>query len=198
MRKPSLLPPLLSAVLFCFLLPVVASAQVGVYGMFDATRISSLTGTPSVITGKTLNSTSPVGGILGVYYDFRNVGPIRIGVDLRGSLIQTKRGADADFLGAGTHINSVLGGVRLSFHTPIKVLQLKPYLQASAGLGRSDFGVGQNQSNGFEYHGFAGVDIKLLPILDFRAVELGYGGLDGNGHNYPLASVSTGFVVHFP
>ena len=198
MRKPSLLASLLSVLLFCLLLPVAASAQVGVYGMFDGTRISSLTGTPSVITGKRLDSTSPVGGVVGVFYDFRNVGPVRVGVDLRGSLLQTKRGADADFLGAGTHINSALAGVRFSFHTPIKILQLKPYLQASAGLGRSDFGVGQNQSNGFEYHGFVGVDVKLLPVLDWRAVEVGYGGLSGNGHNYPLASVSTGFVFHLP
>jgi hypothetical protein len=197
MRKPSLLAPFLPlVVLSC--LPGIAAAQVGVYGLFDATRISSLTGQPSVITGRRLNSTSPVGGVLGVYYDFRNFGPVRVGVDLRGSLLRTKRGADEDFLGAGTHINSFLGGVRVSFRTPIKVIQLKPYLQASAGLGRSDFGLSPNLSNGFEYHGYAGVDIKLLPVLDWRAVELGYGGIDGNGHNYPLGSVSTGFVVHLP
>jgi len=197
MRKPSLLAPLLSLVLLSCL-PKIAAAQLGAYGLFDGTRISNLTGQPSVVTGQKLNSTSPVGGVLGVFYDFRNVGPVRVGVDLRGSLLQTKRGADADFLGAGTHINSFLGGVRVSFHSPIKLLQLKPYLQASAGLGRSDFGLSPNLSNGFEYHGYAGVDIKLLPILDWHAVELGYGGIDGNGHNYPLASVSTGFVVHLP
>ena len=197
MRKPFLLASLLSLVLSC-LLPLVASAQVGVYGLFDGTRISNLTGAPSVVTGKRLNSTSPVGGVIGVFYDFRNVGPVRVGVDVRGSLLQTKRGADADFLGAGTHINSVLGGVRVSFHAPLKILQLKPYLQASAGLGRSDFGLSPNLSNGFEYHGYAGVDIKLLSVVDFRAVEVGYGGISGNGHNYPLGSVSTGFVFHLP
>ena len=196
MRRSSLFAPLLSTLLVCSLIPVVANAQVGVYGLFDATRISSLTGPPSIVTGQHLNSTSPVGGAVGVYYDFRNVGPVRVGVDLRGSYLYTKRGANPDFLGAGTHIYSLLPGVRFSFHTPYKFL--KPYLQASAGLGRSDFGLTPNPSDGFEYHGFAGVDVKVFSVLDWRAVELGYGGIMGNGHNYPLTSVSTGFVVRFP
>lgn len=195
MRRPSLLLPLFCTVLFC-LFPVFAAAQVAVYGMFDGTRISNLNGTPSVITGQTLKSTSPVGGIVGVSYDFRNVGPVRVGVDVRGSLLHTKRGADADFLGAGTRINSLLGGVRVSFHTPIRLL--KPYVEGAAGLGRSDFGLSRNLSDGLEYHAYAGLDVKLLPVVDFRAVELGYGGLDANGRNYPLTSVSTGFVFHLP
>ena len=195
MRRPSLLAPLLSLFLLCLLVPA-AKAQIGVYGLFDATRISGLTGPPSVVTGKRLDSTSPVGGVVGIYYDFRNVGPVRLGVDLRGSYLYTKRGANPDFLGAGTKIYSFLPGVRFSFHTPIKVLQ--PYVQASAGLGRSDFGLTPNPSNGFEYHGYAGVDVRVLPVLAWRAVELGYGGIGGNGHNYPLRSVSTGFVLRLP
>ena len=52
-----------------------------------------------------------------------------------------------------------------------------------------------------KYEGFAGLDIKLLPILDWRVAEFGYGGLDPFGtysHNYPIKQVSMGFVLHLP
>ena len=89
---------------------------------------------------------------------------------------------------------------------------LKPYLQVSVGLGRSDYGlfVGRPVSNqpqpnqifnNFEYEGLAGLDIKLLPIMDWRVAEFGYGGLDPFGtysHNYPIKQVSMGFVFHLP
>jgi hypothetical protein len=89
---------------------------------------------------------------------------------------------------------------------------LKPYLQISAGLGRSDYGLysGRPAStqplpnviyNNFQYEGFAGLDIKLLPILDWRVAEFGYGGLAPFGtysHNYPIKQVSMGFVLHLP
>ena len=55
--------------------------------------------------------------------------------------------------------------------------------------------------NNFQYEGLAGLDIKLLPIMDWRVVEFGYGGLDPFGtysHNYPIKQVSMGFVFHLP
>jgi hypothetical protein len=142
-----------------------------------------------------------------VYYDFMKLGPVRLGADLRGSILTTKRGAYVNFNGSGARIYSALGGVRASFHTPIA--PLKPYIQVSAGLGRSDYGLfSQGSTNGqvvmhnnFEYEGLAGLDIKLLPILDWRVAELGYGGLDPFGtysHNYPIKQVSMGFVFHLP
>ena len=68
-----------------------------------------------------------------------------------------------------------------------------------AGVGRSNYGViGPNLTNGFEYHLFAGADLRLLSVLDFRIVELGIGGLDASGHNFPLKSISTGVVFHLP
>ena len=55
--------------------------------------------------------------------------------------------------------------------------------------------------NNFQYEGLAGLDIKLLPIMDWRVAEFGYGGLDPFGtysHNYPIKQVSMGFVFHLP
>jgi hypothetical protein len=196
---------------------VSAQAQVGVYGMFTVDRLSNIASSPVPLppnsTGSAFaraNTVDPLGGTGGVYYDFMKLGPVRLGADLRGSILTTKRGAYINFNGPGARIYSVLGGVRGSFQTPIK--SLKPYVQLSAGLGRSDYGLysGRPASsqplpnaiyNNFEYEGLVGLDVKLLPVLDWRVAEFGYGGLDPFGtysHNYPIKQVSMGFVFHLP
>jgi hypothetical protein len=196
---------------------VSAQAQVGVYGMFTVDRLSRIASSPlppppnsSDPVFARSDTVDPLGGTGGVYYDFMKLGPVKLGADLRGSILTTKRGAYINFNGPGAHIYSVLGGVRGSFQTPVK--SLKPYLQISMGLGRSDYGLysGRPASsqplpniiyNNFQYEGLAGLDIKLLPILDWRVAEFGYGGLDPFGtysHNYPIKQVSMGFVVHLP
>jgi hypothetical protein len=195
---------------------VSASAQVGVYGMFTADELSNIASSPLPLPPNSTapafarsNSVNPLGGTGGAYWDFMKLGPVRLGVDARGSILSTKRGAYLNFDGPGARIYSVLGGVRASFHTPIAAL--KPYIQGSVGLGRSDYGlyVGRPASpaplpnlvfSNFEWQALAGVDVRLLPMLDWRMVEFGYGGLDPFGtysHNYPIKQVSSGFVVHF-
>lgn len=192
-------------------IPVSAHAQVGVYGMFTVDRLSNIVSSPLPLnsTASTFarkDTVDPLGGTGGVYYDFLKLGPVKLGADLRGSILSTKRGAYINFNGPGARIYSVLGGVRASFHTPVK--SLKPYIQGSVGLGRSDYGLSNTTSTGqvvlynnFEYEGLAGLDIKLLPVLDWRVAEFGYGGLDPfgtNSHNYPIKQVSMGFVFHLP
>jgi hypothetical protein len=190
---------------------VSAHAQVGVYGMFTVDRLSNIVSSPLPLNSAASafarkDTVDPLGGTGGVYYDFLKLGPVKLGADLRGSILSTKRGAYINFNGPGARIYSVLGGVRASFHTPVK--SLKPYIQGSVGLGRSDYGLSNTTSTGqvvlynnFEYQGLAGLDIKLLPIMDWRVAEFGYGGLDPfgtNSHNYPIKQVSMGFVFHLP
>ena len=190
---------------------ISAQAQVGVYGMFTVDRLSNIQSSPlpaPTTTGPNarLNTADPLGGTGGIYYDFLKLGPIKLGADLRGSILSTKRGANVSFNDSGTRIYSALGGVRASFRT--KYAPLKPYIQLSAGLGRSDYGLSNTTSagqvilyNNFEYEGLAGLDIKLLPIMDWRVAEFGYGGLNPFGtysHNYPIKQVSMGFVFHLP
>ncbi|HTC76872.1 MAG TPA: hypothetical protein VK684_14930 [Edaphobacter sp.] len=196
---------------------VSSQAQVGVYGMFTVDRLSRIASSPlppppnsSDPAFARSDTVDPIGGTGGVYYDFMKLGPVKLGADVRGSILTTKRGAYINFNGPGAHIYSVLGGVRGSFQTPVK--SLKPYLQISVGLGRSDYGLytGRPAStqplpniiyNNFQYEGLAGLDIKLLPVLDWRVAEFGYGGLDPFGtysHNYPIKQVSMGFVFHLP
>jgi hypothetical protein len=184
-----------------------AQAQLGVYGTFTATRLTNLKSSPEVTNPSAVNNdVSPLGGTGGVYYDFLKLGPIKLGADLRGSIVTTKRGAFANANGGGARINSALFGVRAVFHAPLFHSMLRPYVQGSFGLGNSNYGLlyGNNGvvlHNNFEYMGYAGVDIPILPIMDFRLVELGAGGLNPfgtNSHNYPLQSVSTGVVFHLP
>jgi hypothetical protein len=193
-----------------------AHAQFGAYGMFTVDRLSNIASSPlpappTTGTNARLNTADPLGGTGGIYYDFIKLGPVTLGADVRGSILTTKRGANVSFNDSGTRIYSVLGGVRAVFHTPKPVL--KPYIQGSVGLGRSDYGLGNTTPptsttpgqviiyNNFEYMGLAGLDIKLLPILDWRVAEFGYGGLNPFGtfsHNYPIKQVSMGFVFHLP
>lgn len=209
------------AVLFLAALAVAttvsAHAQFGAYGMFTVDRLSDIASSPLPLppnsTGPAFtraNTVDPLGGTGGVYYNFKKAGIVTLGGDVRGSILTTKRGAYENFNGPGARIYSVLGGVRAEFHPPLKVL--KPYVQGSVGLGRSDYGLYSNQSqstaplpnkiySNFEYEGLAGLDIKLLPIMDYRVAEFGYGGLDPFGtysHNYPIKQVSMGFVFHLP
>jgi hypothetical protein len=180
----------------------IAHAQFGAYGTVTVNRLAGLQSSPYA-TGAVNDSVDPVGGGGGIYYDFKTLGPIRLGADLRGTITNSKQGAYTDFRGSGTRIYSTLGGIRAVIHTPI--LPLKPYVQVSAGLGRSDYGLFTNGAvvvhNNFQFEGFAGVDFRVLPVMDFRIVELGYGGLTSfgtNGHTYPIGSLSTGVVFHLP
>jgi hypothetical protein len=198
------------AVLFVAAVAVAATtsahAQVGVYGMFTVDRLSNIQSSPLLPSpAPQVDPVNPLGGTGGVYYDFLKLGPIKLGADLRGSILTTKRGAYVTANAGGTRIYSTLGGIRGVFHTPIA--PLKPYIQLSAGLGRSDYGLFNSPGghitlyNNFQYEGLAGLDVKLLPIMDWRVAELGYGGLNPfgtNSHNYPIKQVSMGFVFHLP
>ena len=189
----------LAAVVATATLASSASAQLAAYGTVTVNQLSGLQNSPLATQGKTTD-VNPIGGAAGIYYDFLKLGPVKLGADLRGSIASTKRGGYAASDGSGAHIYSALGGIRAVFHTPF--VPLRPYLQASAGLGRTDYGLlPLTVTNNFQYMGYAGLDISLLPIMDFRLVEFGYGGLNPmgtNSHNYPIKSVSAGLVFHLP
>lgn len=194
----------------------IAHAQIGVYGTVTVNRLSGIkdspdaptSGNPSGCTADlpglspdcVKNSVDPLGGGGGIYYDFKKFGPIRLGADIRGTITNSKQGAYADARGSGTRIYSTLGGIRAVVHTPLPFI--RPYIQGSVGLARSDYGLFTNGAvvihNNVQYEGFAGVDIKVLPIVDFRAVELGYGALTGGSHTYPIGTISSGVVFHLP
>ena len=209
-------------------LGVSARAQYSVYATVTVDRLSGIDTSPvlqtlspppctsSVTTGCTSYrpNVNPIGFTGGASYDFKQVGSVLLTADARGVLQTTKQGAQADAEGAGTRIYSGLGGIKATFRTPYHFLN--PYVQGSIGYARSNYGVLTNAQvttsgnakypgiptqNNVEYHGFAGVDLRITPTFDFRVAEFGYGALQELGtfsHTYPILSVSSGIVVHFP
>ncbi|HEU5342559.1 hypothetical protein [Edaphobacter sp.] len=199
-----------------------AHAQAAVYGTFTVNQLSGIKNSPAippcnpsiVLFCPTYNdSVNLLGGTFGGYYDFLNLGHVKLGVDARGTLSTTTRGAETYANGTGGRLYSGLGGLRAVFHT--RWVPIRPYLQASAGVARTDYGINNNSAinlvdnpsgkigltTNFQYMGYAGVDITLLPVMDFRLVEFGYGAINpfGTGrHNYPVKSVSSGIVFHLP
>ncbi len=186
-----------------------AQAQLAAYGTVSVRRMTSIPYTEGT-TSYTNGSFDAVGGIGGLYYDWRTFGPVRLGADVRGSIANSTKGAYTSTV-AGGHLDSILGGVRASFHVPL--IPVKPYVQGSVGLGRTNFGTdysstlatsgvsnttGIQLTNHLEYDVFAGADLAILPFVDFRVVELGYGAVQGHSHTYPIESLSTGIVFHFP
>jgi hypothetical protein len=194
---------------------VAARAQLGIYGMYSADRLGGIQCVDPQGKCSSANGTvNPSGWWGGMYYDFRNVGPVRLGLDVRGgegrsnkSGVSSAGGKDA------TEAYSLLGGVRGSIKTKYK--WLTPYAQISAGWTRSDATEPCVQSgnlctylpfdNFIRYEGFAGADIHLSPILDLRPVEVGVGHMDriGNGvaggpGSLSVFSIGAGIVLHLP
>jgi hypothetical protein len=187
-----------------------AQAQLSAYGTVTVRRMTDIPYTQGT-TSFTNGSFDPVGATGGIFYDFRTVGPVRLGADVRGTIANSTQGAISVANAGGGHLDSGLGGIRASFHTPF--VPIKPYAEGMVGVARTNFGTQFNNglattgltkqtgiqlSSHLEYDVFAGVDYAILPILDFRIVELGYGAVQGSGHTYPVQSLSTGIVIHLP
>jgi hypothetical protein len=166
-----------------------AHAQIGIYGKFDATNLSTGNGDQYETPGWYY------GGAAGVYDDFVHLGPIGLGLDLRGNLLA----------GNQQKYRSALVGLRLAVNPPI--LPIRPYIQGSVGLGSTSHsgleGAGTNYSNKFQYLVLGGVDYTIFPHLDWRVAELGYGRMSGisssgSAPTVNLFTIGSGLVVRFP
>ena len=183
----------------------VAPAQVfSIYGTFSPLHASNVeTGSVASSTGYTEQYTSfwapAFGG--GVTLNFLNLHVVKLGLDARGSTKSGTTGADTAEL-----------SLRLGFQPP--VLRLKPYVQGGVGYlatrttnVSTNFGsttpVGGTFNNQYATVGFhAGVDKPLIPLIDFRVVEVGFAhafdtGLTTSASNANTFSISTGLVAHF-
>ncbi len=171
-----------------------ARAQFAVYGMVSAEKINGITCIdPRGVCAASGGTVQPYGGTLGAYYDWRSFGPARLGVDLRTSFLNSNKRADV--YQGGTDIvrhYSGLGGVRATFNTPIRIL--KPYVQASAGVGRTN-SAAIPYSTYTQVQGFAGLDLALGSNIDFRVLEVGAGELFGSG-SHSVQSIGLGIVFH--
>lgn len=138
--------------------------------------------------------TSGVGG--GVTFNFLPVGPVKLGLDFRGSTRPGTVGAD-----------TAMAGFKVGFNPPL--IRLKPYVQASGGylatrtVNVSTGLVGRTFDNKYAaWEILGGLDIPLAPFVDFRVIEVGGGqGIDvlggSNTPNVSLFTINSGLVVHF-
>ncbi len=205
---------------------VAARAQAGVYFGYSATQFSGITcnsgSTPSTAipcsNGTAAGGTgnvNPSGLFVGGYYDFKTYGPVRLGADVRYMDDKSNKSAGNPTGGSNaTSANTILGGVRGVFRTPYG--WLKPYGVIDFGRTSSN----ATEPNGayvssssptpvrqydsfFQYEVFAGADVRILPYLDIRPIELGIGNMNrfGSGSGSSSAgvkSIGAGIVLHMP
>ncbi len=169
-----------------------AEGQLAVYGKGDLLHNSQNENNSGLLSS--VQTTFFYGGGVGVYDDFLHLGPLRLGVDVRGDLMT----------GDNFNYRDVLGGVRVAVKLP--VLPFRPYVQGSLGTGGTKYtgtgAVASHFSNKLTYAVFGGVDTRIFPHVDFRAVEVGVGqqtsASDTGGAAKPvLVFVSSGLVVRF-
>jgi hypothetical protein len=218
---------------------IAASAQAGVYVGFQATQLSGIqcfdisplkcangvngglasTTTPGTYTYSEGNI-NPQGIQAGAYYDFRNIGPMRLGIDFRGGTEHSNKSATSSAGGKDTTgFDNAMLGVKGSFHT--RFSWMNPYVQISAGYARSNAtlpfgaispGYGSNpnpprlEDNFFMYEGFAGFAIHIFPMLDLRPIEVGIGNMNRIGgvasedgpSSIGVKSIGASVVFHLP
>ena len=117
-----------------------AHAQVGVFGTVTGEWINGVACSQSVGNGVgtcTSGTTTdkPYGANFGGYYDFRSLGPVRFGVEIRGGVLNTNKDPGANI--ASTDLireYTALGGVRASTGTPIRWLH--PFASIDAGYAK--------------------------------------------------------------
>lgn len=174
-----------------------AQGQFAAYGTVNGAKVNGITCTdPQHICASNDGSVRPYGGTLGVFYDFRSYGPMRLGADVRTSFMNTNKRADVYQGGTGIVRNYTgLAGARGTFNTRYKIL--RPYVQISGGFSRTNAIVptpGLFQTFGL-VEGFAGLDLAVASNVDLRAIEFGAGEMFGSS-SHSTQSIGLGIVFH--
>jgi hypothetical protein len=145
-----------------------AQAKLAVYGTVGGEK-------PGIVNGNGWSTS----GIVGLYVGLFNFGPVAISADGRAELAST--------------IKSGLVGPRIALHLP--VMPLKPYVEVL--VGGSSY---PNLPNGlpvkskFAGRFVAGIDTTILPHIDWRMVDFGYGITAASPR---AATLTTGIVLRF-
>jgi len=168
-----------------------ALAQIGIYGKFSGVHLPSSVATSSYASGW---FKGPGGG---VYFNLVHLGPISLGGDVRGDYLYQ----------SSQHYRDLLLGVRIGAKAPL--IPIRPYVQFSAGLGGSSRLVFNGNTfhtvntSKFQYWIIGGIDHTVLPHIDWRVVDLGYGHMAGTSGGVSVSganmfTLGTGVVVRLP
>lgn len=162
--------PLL-AVFFALLfsgIAVRAEAQIGVYAGFSGAPING--------SGATQSAFGPT---LGVYAQSGRY--VSLGGDLRGTFL-TRNGFNY-FTGAA--------GPRLALRAP--VLPIRPYVEGLVGVASVKDGNGSSSNTNLNYQILGGIDMTILPHVDWRVIEFDYSAASGSSVNAKI--LTTGLVL---
>lgn len=161
------------------LLAQATRAQVAIYGEATGATIG-FKDTPHVY-----------GGTFGIY-DTKPVGPVALGFDIRVGL--TKRGGTGQPL-SDTALDMGQMGFRAAF-TGWK-LPVKPYAEVLVGPAywRGGFNVTRNDASHFLMQALGGLDVSILPRVQWRVVEFSYGRMGGVPNFVEPEILSTGIVL---
>jgi len=179
-----------------------AQAQFAAYGMVNGENLKGITCLDPLGQCAASNGTfKPYGGTVGAFYDFRSYGPVQVGIDVRGTFLDGNKSAYSYMGGSESQRHdAALGGLRATFKTPFHVL--RPYVQVSAGLGRTDATApapapitSLYYRNFTQVEGFAGLDLALFNNIDLRLIELGAGEIFGPS-SHSIQSIGIGIVFH--
>jgi hypothetical protein len=155
-------------------------AQVALCAQYGGTFLSgNNSGDGNVVRGVTL----------GAYFARSHAAFFSFGVDARGTHQTSTDGV--------TQLTGGLIGPRLAFRTP--VLGFKPYVEALGGAAHVEY-IKSNEgvsTTNFQYQLLGGADLTVLPHIDWRVLEFGYGGIFTPGDVLQPKPISTGVVLRF-
>jgi hypothetical protein len=172
-------PVAVCAVLFCVSLGIRMEAQTAIYATFTAGQLSG-TGTDWIY-----------GGQAGIYHDFNPIPMLHVGVDGRAQILDKGR----------TKLFSGMAGPRVAVKPWL--IPIRPYAEALFGVGHVEFNpfnestAPTTSETNFEYQFVGGLDLTLLPHIDWRLGEFSYGGVSGLSQSPHPKTASTGLVVRF-
>jgi hypothetical protein len=174
-----------------------AQAQIGAYVNPVFNRIDNSTPDtgPFAFLGDGVTSRTFGGLDFGGYYNITQGAGAKLGVDLRDTIVHANNAS----------LNTFAVAARIE--APPLMHGLRPYAQLSVGAARSKAPQSSVHTTRGAFGGFVGLDLPLNPHVDFRIVELGYGGVTTtNSYIYggatPIGSstqisVSSGLVFRF-
>ena len=157
---------------------LAAHAQIGVYAGYTGSRLD------------VPNTDWVFGPTFGAYYNFTHLPVLNFGADARVSFITSS---------STTKVTSGLIGPRVVVHVP--AIPIRPYAEVLGGIAQSQYGEGDAYTNNkdFSYAFAGGVDIQIIPHLDWRIVDYTYTrifNLDSGSTGEK--SLTTGLVFRIP
>jgi hypothetical protein len=154
----------------------IAHAQFGLYAGYTASKLD------------VAHTDWVYGPTFGAYYDRYHFPVLNFGLDARVSLIDSSR---------STQVTSGLIGPRAVLHLP--AVPIRPYAEGLVGVAQAQYGQGIASVNSTDIaYGFAaGVDLHILPCLDWRVLDYTYTRLEDTDTS-SQKSITTGLVLRIP